>query len=64
MSNISEFRKAVKQASKTYGFVAYSDNDGIYLELKKVDILESFKGYPSDTEIVYRIDENNNLYIN
>ena len=65
MANLAHFKKDLKQCSKVFGYVKYSDDDGTEFELKKTDVMFVFKDYPTDTHIDYRVDiVHKYLYIN
>jgi hypothetical protein len=56
MQTIKQLLSDLKKAKAVFGYVAYNNDDGTYLQMVKADIQFRFKNMPQDTTVRYTFD--------
>jgi hypothetical protein len=56
MQTIKQLLSDLKKAKAVFGYVAYNNDDGTYLQMVKADIVFRFKNMPQDTPVKYTFD--------
>jgi hypothetical protein len=56
MQTIKQLLSDLKKAKAVFGYVAYNNDDGTYLQMVKADIVFRFKNMPQDTTVRYTFD--------
>jgi hypothetical protein len=63
MNTVKTLIRDIRKAKAVFGYVAYNNHDGEYLQLVKNDAISIFRRQAPETAINYRF-ENEFLYIN
>jgi hypothetical protein len=56
MNTVKTLLSDVRKAKAVFGYVAYNNHDGMYIQLVKADVQFNFKDMPKDTPVQYRFD--------
>lgn len=56
MNTVKNLLSDVRKAKAVYGYVAYNNDDGMYIQLIKADVQFNFKDLPKDTQVRYSFD--------
>ncbi len=60
---VKEAKRAIRNCDKVFGYVAFNEDHGDYIQMVKSDLLAMLANFDLDYEVKASI-ENNDLYVN